>query len=758
MNSRFLSVLLSAALLSLLITGCHRTDEVVNYDDPVDCINPYIGNISHLLIPTYPTIHLPNSMMRICPRRTDHTSELLEGLPLVLTGHRGISAFRVSPINTLGDSIPDVASYTFDHEQIKPYRYQVLLDEEGIQVDYAPSFRSAIYKFDFTQESPSRQIVLFTANGALEHHGKSIHGYEVLQDSTRIYLYAEFDTAPTHTLITSSDSIQKKTSSGVVFQFDGSTHSIAMRYGISYISIEQAKKNLQREISSYVVDVVAKEGRNEWQKAFNNITVKGGTNEQRTIFFTALYRTFERMICISEDGRYYSAFDGKVHDDEGIPFYTDDWVRDTYRAVHPLRILIAPEKEAQMVTSYIRMATQSSDGWLPTFPEVTGDSHRMNGDHAIAVMTDAYAKGITDFNLNMAYETAKKTMQEKSRIPWTRIPKTRIDHFMDEHGYMPALAPGQHETIQEVSKREKRQAVAVTLAASYDYWCLSQLATFSGHVKEAEQWLQKSYSYRHLFNHKTGFFHPRNEKEQFITSFDYESSGGQGARDYYDENNAYTYRWDVQHNPADLVYLMGGKEQFVKNLEETFRTPISEAKFNFYHRLPDQTGNVGQFSMANEPSMHIPYLFNYAGAPWKTQKMVHKLLHTWFRNDLMGIPGDEDGGALSAFVVFSMMGLYPVTPGMAVYNIGTPFFPEVTIQLPNNKSFTIKAVNVSTENKYIQSAELDGKKLNRAWIKHSELIDGNKLVLKMGRTPNKEWGMASPPPSADPIPEYHSKL
>jgi len=342
-------------------------------------------------------------------------------------------------------------------------------------------------------------------------------------------------------------------------------------------------------------------------------------------------------------------------------------------------------------------------------------------------------------------------MAEKSYLPWTRRPKGELSEFMDREGYFPGLDIGEKETVPEVTLWEKRQSVAVSLAAAYDYWCLSQLAKFSGHDVESADYLRRSYDYRKLFNYDTGFFHPKNKKGRFIEPFNYELSGGLGARDYYDENNAYTYRWDVQHNPADLIYLMGGRERFIERLDETLRTPLSMSKWEFYSKLPDQTGNVGQFAMSNEPSLHIPYLYNYAGAPWRTQRLVRKLIDTWFRGDLMGMPGDEDGGGMTAFVVFSMMGIYPVTPGIPVYNIGTPFFSKVTLRLASGRTFVIEAEGASSENKYIQKATLNGKPLDRPWIRHSDLAAGGKLVFTMGSRPNKSWGATTPPPSAERV-------
>ena len=196
---------------------------------------------------------------------------------------------------------------------------------------------------------------------------------------------------------------------------------------------------------------------------------------------------------------------------------------------------------------------------------------------------------------------------------------------------------------------------------------------------------------------------------------------------------------------------MGGREQFLKNLDQTFAEPMGRGKREFYTQLPDQTGNIGQFTMANEPALHIPYLYNYAGAPWKTQKRIRQLLKTWFRNDVMGIPGDEDGGGLTSFVVFSSIGFYPVTPGFPAYNIGSPLFKHVKVTLGNGKVFEIIANDCSDENKYVQSAVLNGQTWNKPWFSHDDIKNGGVLVLQMGRHPNKAWGAdkSAAPPSAD---------
>ena len=490
-----------------------------------------------------------------------------------------------------------------------------------------------------------------------------------------------------------------------------------------------------------------------WNETLGHIQIKGGTEDQKTVFYTSYYRTFERPVCLSEDGRYFSAFDGKVHFDDGMPFYTDDWIWDTYRAAHPLRALIFPKAEEDIISSYLLMAEQMGTQWMPTFPEMTGDTRRMNSNHGVAMVADALYKGLR-VDADRAFEYCRKGIEEKTLAPWCGKPAGWIDDFYKQHGYIPALREGEEETDPNVHGFEKRQPVAVTLGTSYDEWCLSRIAQWRGDEDARKKYLQLSYNYRHLWNPETKFFHPKDQDGAFLPNFDYRFGGGLSARNAYDENNGWTYRWDVQHNLADLAHLMGGREQMVAYLDQTFAEDMGRGKREFYYHLPDQTGNIGQFSMANEPSLHIPYIYNYGGAPWKTQKRIRQCLKTWFRNDVMGIPGDEDGGGLTSFVVFSSMGFYPVTPGLPIYNIGSPLFEDVQISLPSGKVFRIIAKNCNDTNKYIQSARLNGKQWNKPWFSHDDIKDGGTLELKMGPKPNIHWGAEeeSMPPSADPLP------
>ena len=709
---------------ALLVVSCRETVQ------PVDEVNPYMGNISHLLVPTYPTIQRPNQMLRLYPAREDFTSDRMHGLPMAVTSHRGKFAFFLFPAS--GESEPgEIRQYGYDNESITPYSWSVRLDEPDTRIRFSPADRAGIYEIEFPKWSKRNSLMMSTQDGSLSLTETGVAGCQRIGGETYIYIDAEFSPSPKSALTADG---------GEVALFFGDRENVIVRYGISFISVEQAGKNRAMETDGKDYADLCREGRGIWNRELSKIEVHGGTEDERAVFYTSLYRTYERMININEYGRYYSPYDSSTHSTERN-VYTDDWIWDTYRAAHPLRTIIDVSKESDMIASFLRMTEESREKWMPTFPEITGDSHRMNGNHSVAVVLDAYRKGIRGFDADSAFVWCRNSLMQKSLLPWTHQPLTELDHFYHEWLYFPALRPGETESCTAVNAFERRQAVAVTLAHAYDSWCLSELAgELERDFLERETLRKYSLAYRNLFNPATGFFHPRHADGSFIEPFDYRFSGGIGARDYYDENNGWTYRWDVQHDIPGLISLMGGADSFSRTLDDTFREPMGLPKYEFYARLPDQTGNVGQFTMANEPSLHIPYLYDYCGQPWKTQKRIRTLLRQWFRNDLMGVPGDEDGGGMSAFVVFSMMGFYPVTPGIPEYAVGSPVFDRIVIHLENGRTFTVVAENNSGNNLYIQTASLNGRPLERPFISHSDIMDGGSLVLKMGARPNKSWG------------------
>jgi predicted alpha-1,2-mannosidase len=289
---------------------------------------------------------------------------------------------------------------------------------------------------------------------------------------------------------------------------------IEIRVGISHISVDQAKKNLVREIPKWTFEAVKANARMVWNRALSTILVKGGTERQRTIFYTALYRTLCRMTDITEDGQYYSGHDHRVHSADGHDFYVDDGLWDTYRSAHPLSLLIETPRQMDMVRSYIRMYEQS--GWMPSFPSIGGDRAVMIGHHSTALIADAYTKGYRDFDVEKAYAGMKKNAMESTMLPWRRGPLTELDKVYLEKGFFPALAKGETESVKEVHPSEHRQSVSVTLENCYDDWCLAQVAKGLGKEDDYGYFMKRARNYANLFNEWTGFMAPKSADGNWV--------------------------------------------------------------------------------------------------------------------------------------------------------------------------------------------------------------------------------------------------
>lgn len=739
-------------VIFLFITSCKT-----NTPDPVDLVNPNIGGISPLLQTTVPLVSLPNSMMRIHRIPGNYQAEKIDCFPFIVCGHRNGTAGFLMPSSGASADMKELQSYyDHDYEICTPYYYSVWLEDPDINLEFTVGEKSSFYRIAWNRKDVKKLMLGVTTNGSINViNNNTIEGYEMYEEKVKVFFclksekdfFADsiWDSAGNHTGGVSGV-YGKKPHASLTFDIK-EKEPVGIKMGISFIDAAQARKNLDNDIPGWDFELLKDNGRKKWNSALSKIAVKGGTKDQQTVFYTALYRTYERMVNISEDGRYYSGFDNAIHNDNDTSFYNDDWMWDTYRASHPLHAMINPELEALKIQSYVRMYEQS--GWMPSFPILFGDNPCMNGHHSAAIIADAYLKGIRNFDVQKAYEGLKKNAMEATMLPWRNGPMCSLDTFYLEKGYYPALNVGEKETVLQVNPFEKRQAVAVTLEHSYDDWCLAQLARALNKDDDYNYFLKRALNYSNLFNEKTGFFAPRNSAGEWVTDFDPRFSGGLGNRDYYDENNGWTYLWDVQHDVSGLIQLLGGREKFVSRLNQLFIEPLGKWKPDFLQQMPDATGNVGQYVMGNEPSLHIPYLYNYAGAPWRTQYRVRSLLDTWFTNSPFGIPGDEDGGGLSAFVVFSSIGFYPVTPGLPIFNIGSPVFTDVTVNLQNSKTFRVVARESNRKNKYIQKATLNGKQWDKPWFSWEDIENGGELVLEMGDRPNYLWGSdpADAPPS-----------
>jgi len=697
-----------------------------NRNDVLDYVDPTIGGVGLILEPTRPLVHLPNSMLRVHPLKKDELDDRIAGFPLTVVSHRIGSAFSFLPVFTEGD--PWQAALILHDQEAHPYSYEAVDATTYNRVAVTPAAKSGVFRITNADQSTTHRLrfSVINATGFINVEGDNAFSGEEDYNGMKVFFYATVNGKIRDTDEQSAE--QRKNLLATVESADG---VLEMQYGISFISVAKAKANLEMEIADKDFEAVRAEAVEVWRDALSKINVVG-SDVQKRVFYTALYRTYERMVDINEHGQYFSGFDQRVHTSDA-PFFMDNWVWDSYIAHHPLNMILDPEKDQAMIRSYIEMYKQS--GWMPSFAVVFGDWPAMVGNHASAWMADAWAKGLRDFDVKTAYEGLRKNSLEATLIPWRNGPPSELDDFFNEHGYMPALAPGEPETVDRVDPNwEKRQAVSVTLENAFSDWCIAQLADPAGRGEEKDVFVKRSQYYRNVFREDKGMVWPKNAAGNWIEPYDPSLSG----REYFTEVNAYTYNWHVKHDLDGLFGLMGGKSAAEAKLDGLFRGDLGLPKWKFWAIQPDASGLVGQFVMGNEPSLHIPYLYNYLGSPWKTQKRIRTLINTWFTDNLFGMPGDEDGGAMSAWVVFSMMGFLQVTPGVPTYAIGSPSFEEVAIQLPNGKEFKVVAKGNSPQNVYVKRATLNGEELKELFFTHEQLMAGGVLELEMTDKPHNK--------------------
>lgn len=754
----------SFAVLLLGFSGSAFAGAAAKRMEPLDYVSPNIGGIGQLLTATVPYVQTPHGMARLAPITTPGVNDRY--LADKIYGFPAGPAMLMVSTGKVSTQPRDYAS-TFDHdfETTTPYYYEADLQSWDIKAEMTASPAAAFYRFQLPAGTAAHVVLSMEDGAELKVVGDSaVEGSERVggtvaqlaekSGETREYFYVEFSKPFSHVETwQKNDLTQSQSHAGdhigfVAEELGGD--QIEVRVGLSYISTEQAQKNLKEQIGERSFEQVKEQTKALWNKRLGAVQIEGGNESQRTIFYTALYRSLGRMTDITEDGRYFSGYDHKVHESNGHDFYVDDGLWDTYRSLHPLQLLLEAPQQEDMIRSYLRMYQQS--GWLPSFPSVAGEQAVMIGHHAAVYILDAYSKGYRDFDLEEAYEGIRKNETQATMLPWSRAPLTSLDHVYLEKGFFPALAVGQTETVPEVTG-ERRQAVSVTLETSYDDWCTAQIAKILGKQDDYAYFMKLAHNYRNVFDPEIGFMAPKSEDGKWVTPFDPKLGGGQGGRDYFTEMNAWTYTFHVQHDVAGLIQLMGGRDKFNAKLDQLFVEQYGTSKYKYLSQFPDSTGLVGLYAQGNEPSFHIPYLYDFSGQPWKTQRRVRQLMNVWYGDGPLGIPGDDDGGETSSWYVLSAMGFYPVCPGSPVYEIGSPIFEKSSIRMANGREFTVIANHVSARNKYIQSAQLNGKSLDKPWFAHAAIANGGTLVLEMGDKPNKHWGSApdEAPPSMSPV-------
>jgi predicted alpha-1,2-mannosidase len=737
---------------------------------PVDYVNPNMGGIGQLLSATSPAVVMPYGNMRISPITTPgitdrYLADKIYGFPA--------GGMTLMPMTGPAETDPDKYASLYDHdlETATPYYYATILEKHDIKVEYTVSAHAAYYRLTFPAAAaahvllsvPETVKIDLTNTASLSGGGGGGWG------GRGGYFYAEFSKpVSSFQTLTAESPLQgrEQRGGGLRIMVDPSldqTRQVEIRIGISSISLDQAHQNLQREIPTWDFDRARAQARKIWNEALSKIEVKGGTEDQRTIFYTSLYHVLISISNMAEDDKYISPGDHQVRSADGHGFNpgnggTAMW--GNYRSLEPLHLLVHPEQQIDMMRTYVILYEQTGR----MIGRDLGFGRGLSGHHLIAVALDTYMKGYRDFDVDKLYEGFKKLQMEETDLPWRDVPQTSLDRVYLEKGFFPALKKGEQETVEGVHPWERRQAVAVTLDAAYDDWCMSEWAKELGKKEDYEYFLKRAHNYENVFDKRIGFMAPKSADGKWVLDekeFSPIWSGGQGGREYYSEMNGWIFTFSVQQDMAGLINLMGGRDKFVDKLDalfqdqfegydgppEPFRGPAS--KYFFQAQFPDMTGLIGQYAIGDEPGLHIPYLYNYAGQPWMTQRRVRDIMKIWYNPGPLGYPGDEDNGEMSSWYIFSAMGFFPVCPGRPVYDIGSPIFDEVKLTLAEGKVFTITARNVSAVNKYIQSATLNGKPLNKPWFEHKDMASGGTMVFEMGPRPNTAWGSApeAAPPS-----------
>ncbi|MGW8266997.1 MAG: GH92 family glycosyl hydrolase [Longimicrobiales bacterium] len=499
---------------------------------------------------------------------------------------------------------------------------------------------------------------------------------------------------------------------------------LLLKVALSYVDEEGALANLEAEIPHWAFHRVREDARRSWERELRKVRVYGGTEAQRRTFYTSLYRTRLAPILFEDVDSRYRGADGTIHTAETYRKHAIYSLWDTFRAQHPLFTLIDPDRVDDLVNSMLSFYDEH--GLLPVWSLVGNETNTMTGHHAIPVIADAYRKGYRGFDAERALEAMVKSAREDHR--GLRFYKT--------YGYIP--------TELEV------ESVTKTLEYAFDDWAIASMARQMGDPDLAEEFLRRSEGWRFLFDPETRFMRGKSAEGAWAEPFDPRRSDHREGTDYT-EGNAWQHSWFVPHDVAALIQVMGGEEAFLAKLDSLFELDTIVTGENV---SADISGLIGQYAHGNEPSHHIAYLYNYAGAPWKTADRVREILATQYDDTPFGLSGNEDCGQMTAWYVLSALGIYPVNPAEGAWVIGSPLFPEAVVELGPGKTFTIRAHGVSAENRYIQWARLNGAPFGRSYLRHGDIAGGGVLELGMGPQPSS-WGTdpGSPPPSASvPLP------
>jgi predicted alpha-1,2-mannosidase len=588
------------------------------------------------------------------------------------------------------------------------YRYLHPTGRQGLVVDLVHGLNSHVYAAELTVENNGRITGTRSTNGWA--HDRSVF---FAMDLSHAVESIDVSVDGTITRAQPSDRFKGKEIK-VIFTRRPSTDPLLVRVGISPVSVEGAAKNLRAELPGWDFDDVAQKAGRTWNELLSGLNADFYSHEIQKTFYSDAYHSFVAPATYSDVDGSFRGQDLKPHPNPGFTKYTTLSIWDIYRGQFPFLTLTQPHRINDIVQTLLIDYEQLGQHALPMWPLWANETWSMVGFHAAAMILGAYVRGFRDFDIQAAYAAVRDTALVGAEARGNR----ELQAMFRQYGYVPYDFRG--------------GSVSCTLDLSYDYWCASALARLLGKTEDSEMFLKLSQSYRNVFNPATGFMQGKSKDGQWRAPFrpDQET-------DDYVETDAWQASFSVPHDLQGLIQLYGGDEAFIAKLDGLFTAPstVLDAR-------PDVTGMVGQDAQGNEPSNHHPYLFSFAGAPWKTQYWTRKVA-ALYNATPAGIPGNDDCGQLASWFVFAALGFYPVNAANGVYVLGSPLVNRAAMRNPaNNSTFTVIAENNSADNIYIQHAQLNGKELRRSWITHQQIVGGGELLMRMGSSPNKSWGAA----------------
>ena len=730
-------------MLALFTLGaCTFSQSSESKTDYTQLVNPFIG--TDFTGNTYPGAQAPFGMVQLSPDNGLAGWDRISGYFYPDSTIAGFSHTHLSgtgagdlydvlfmpvtlPYKEAQGELGIHSKFSHQDEEASAGYYRVKLQDYNINVELTATPRCGVQRYTFPKAESMVILNLkkamnwdFTMDSQIEVVDScNIRGYRFSEGWARgqkLYFATRFSRSFKSVEMDEAEIKLKGekvgTSKIARFMFDTEEgEQVTIVTALSGVSMEGAVKNLDAEAPHNDFDKYLADAKADWNKQLQRIEVTGGNDDDRVNFYTALYHSMIAPTIYSDvDGQYYGP-DKQVHQADGWVNYSTFSLWDTFRAAHPLFTYTEPERVGDMVQSFIAFYEQN--GRLPVWNFWGSETDMMIGYHAVPVIVDAYMKGIGNFDAEKALEAC---------IATSNIDEYRGIGSYKKNGYIPYNVTDKYNS--------ENWSLSRTLEYAFDDFCIAEMAQKMGKTDIANEYYKRSQNYRNVFNPATGFMQPIDDKGVFQPNFNPDEYTA-----HICESNAWHYFWSVQHDIKGLVSLTGGQDKFAAKLDSMFTyIPTGNEELPIF-----STGMIGQYAHGNEPSHHVIYLYNKVRQPWKTQKYAAQVMHELYFNAPAGLCGNEDCGQMSAWYVFSAMGFYPVNPVSGEYEIGTPLFPEMRLNLGNGKTFTVLAPNVSRENIYIQSVKVNGQPYDKSYITHQQIMDGATVEFVMGNQPGEIW-------------------